>query len=144
MGYEPLPKWRKHIMHIEILSEHGIEEAAYGAMVAYKADKLPSLNDLKELAFRPPNNAFLKDIFVWVSIDMPKWWWEQFDNFDDFKETGEHESQIELHHRVFPISYFDLQHLFINKDRFRTYEWTAFFNKVRVSVQFPVFLEKGN
>jgi hypothetical protein len=69
-------------MEVKILHESGYIEALYGLSLSYNKDmeRMPVVAE--RLAGRDGgHNKFLESIIVWIEIDAPRYWWQQFDTY---------------------------------------------------------------
>jgi hypothetical protein len=69
-------------MRCIILDEHGEEIATKAITLSYNAptSKAPEL--AKRLAHKDGgHNKFLESIYVWLSVQAPRYWWQQFDAY---------------------------------------------------------------
>ena len=68
-------------MKVEILREAGLEEALLGLSLSYNSG-----GDMKVVADKlvkrgGSHSKFLESIAVWLDIDAPRYWWQQFSTY---------------------------------------------------------------
>jgi len=69
-------------LNIVILKECGYEEAALGFSLSYKTDIERAKQIMPKFAFgKSGENKFLESIQLWVDIDAPRFWWQEFDTY---------------------------------------------------------------
>ena len=71
-------------MDVQIMAECGVVEAMVGLSLSYGVGK--SYEEMLEVAKKLYNkdgghNKFLESIVVWLNIDAPRYWWQQFDTY---------------------------------------------------------------
>lgn len=69
-------------MIVQVLHEAGYFPAMLGLSLSYNQDpgKMPHVAD--RLKFKGNgHNKFLESIAVWIDIDAPRYWWQQFDTY---------------------------------------------------------------
>jgi len=67
---------------LRIMEEQGYLQALYGLSLSYNQ----SINKMKELSkilFKKDggHNKFLESIQIWLDINMPRYWWQEFDTY---------------------------------------------------------------
>ena len=69
-------------MQVSIIEERGYESAMLGLSLSYNQDPARMPPVAKRLAFKgDAHNKFLESIAVWLDIDAPRYWWQQFDTY---------------------------------------------------------------
>ena len=71
-------------MKIEILSEHGYNEAMIGLSLSYNQaiENMPKVvNKLLKRELNSGELQFLEQIAVWIDVTAPRYWWQQFDKY---------------------------------------------------------------
>lgn len=83
-------------MKVQIISEHGYEEALFGLGLSHGLTSNISMSDfladeslqeqLMEIAIKLSSkdgghNKFLESIVIWVDITAPRFWWQEFDTY---------------------------------------------------------------
>ena len=71
-------------MKVNIINESGYKEALIGLSLSYntKFDQEKQHNIAKKLADKNGgHNKFLESIVVWIDINAPRYWWQQFDTY---------------------------------------------------------------
>ena len=70
-------------MKIEVLNETGLQEALLGLSLSYNCppdkDMLVVANKLFDK--EGGHNVFLEQLQIWVDINAPRYWWQQFDRY---------------------------------------------------------------
>jgi len=67
-------------MQVKLLREAGLEEALFGLSLSYNV--APNIKIANKLANKDGgHNKFLESIVVWLDIDAPREWWQQFDTY---------------------------------------------------------------
>lgn len=69
-------------MFVQVMEEHGYFSAMVGLSLSYNQDvaKMPGVAD--KLKFKGNgHNKFLESIQVWLNVDAPRYWWQQFDTY---------------------------------------------------------------
>ncbi len=69
-------------MRVHILEEHGYSSALLGLCLSYNQDpkKMPAV--ACKLRFKGDgHNKFLESIVVWLDMDAPRYFWQQFDTY---------------------------------------------------------------
>ena len=69
-------------MNVKILEEHGYSSALLGLCLSYNQDpkRMPAV--AKRLKFKGDgHNKFLESIVLWMDIDAPRYFWQQFDTY---------------------------------------------------------------
>jgi len=69
-------------MNVVILEEHGYSSALLGLCLSYSQDpdRMPAV--AQKLRFKGDgHNKFLESIAVWMDIDAPRYFWQQFDTY---------------------------------------------------------------
>jgi hypothetical protein len=69
-------------MKVNVLSEHGYDEAILGLSLSYNI----AISDAETVALTlapkgKGHNKFLESICIWLDIDAPRSWWQQFDTY---------------------------------------------------------------
>lgn len=69
-------------MTVKVLREAGWQEALWGLSLSYNADleKMPD-RALKLCGLDGGHNKFLESISVWLAINAPRNWWQEFDTY---------------------------------------------------------------
>jgi hypothetical protein len=69
-------------MKIQIISEHGYNEALRGIAASYKSDPIDMAPVAERLSGKGSgHDKFLESIQVWMEITAPRYWWQQFDTY---------------------------------------------------------------
>ena len=71
-------------MKVIVLSEHGDQEAKLGISLSYNTEvDAKKLADVAmKLAHKGEgHNKFLESMAVWLDVDAPRYWWQQFDTY---------------------------------------------------------------
>lgn len=71
-------------MEVKILNEAGYDEALYGISLSFNApiDNMPSVaGKLSKRSLHGGENKYLESMAVWIEIDAPRYWWQQFDTY---------------------------------------------------------------
>lgn len=69
-------------MKVKILEEAGFDAAMLGLSLSYNADLERMPARAAALApFEGGHNKFLESIIVWLDINAPRYWWQQFDTY---------------------------------------------------------------
>lgn len=73
------------VMIVKIMKEAGYEEALLGMSLSYNKESL-SLEKKHIIASRLAprdggHNKFLESMAVWIDIDAPRYWWQEFDTY---------------------------------------------------------------
>ncbi len=70
-------------MKVEILNECGYDEAMLGISLSRNQpiEKMPNVAQ-KLAPVDGGHNGFLEFIDVWLDIEAPRYWWQQFDTYD--------------------------------------------------------------
>lgn len=70
-------------MKVDILKECGYEEAVKGIGLSYGIDDFERLELVaKKLCNKDGgHNKFLESIMVWIDIEAPRYWWQEFDTY---------------------------------------------------------------
>ena len=69
-------------MKIQIIEEHGYRSALLGLCLSYNQDpdRMPGV--AKKLCFKGDgHNKYLESIVVWMDMDAPRYFWQQFDTY---------------------------------------------------------------
>ena len=67
-------------MNVTVLKEAGYKEALLGLSLSYNSE--PSEKVASNLAWKHGgHNKFLESIVVWLDVDAPRYWWQQFDTY---------------------------------------------------------------
>lgn len=71
-------------MKIKILKESGFEEAMLGLSLSYNVEK--TQDEVETIAVKLCNkdgghNKFLETMIVWLDINAPRYWWQQYDTY---------------------------------------------------------------
>lgn len=81
-------------MQVTVINESGYEEALYGLSLSFK-DRATNYSEwwtseryekMKALSFKMFNkdgghNKFLESMVVWIDIEAPRGWWQEFDTY---------------------------------------------------------------
>lgn len=69
-------------MHVTIVEEQGYNTAMLGLSLSYNQDpaRMPAVAERLALKGNA-HNKFLESIAVWLDIDAPRYWWQQFDTY---------------------------------------------------------------
>jgi hypothetical protein len=70
------------VLIVRVLEEHGYESALLGLSLSYQqsCDQMPSVAG--KLRFKGDgHNKFLESIAVWLDMDAPRYFWQQFDTY---------------------------------------------------------------
>lgn len=69
-------------MKVHIISEHGYEEAILGLSLSYGINDTRAKEVAVTLAPKASgHNKFLESICVWLDIQAPRYWWQEFDTY---------------------------------------------------------------
>jgi len=69
-------------MNVRILEEHGYSSALLGLCLSYNQDPEHMPAVAQKLRFKGDgHNKFLESIAVWMDIDAPRYFWQQFDTY---------------------------------------------------------------
>ena len=69
-------------MKVKILKEAGLSEALLGLSLSYNTTKVDMLTVATRLAHRGKgHNKFLESMAVWIDLDAPRGFWQQFDTY---------------------------------------------------------------
>lgn len=69
-------------MRIQILEEHGYRSALLGLCLSYNQDPDRMSNVAEKLRFKGDgHNKYLESIVVWMDMDAPRYFWQQFDTY---------------------------------------------------------------
>ena len=69
-------------MNVCILEEHGYASALLGLCLSYNQDPARMSAVAKKLRFKGDgHNKYLESIVVWMDIDAPRYFWQQFDTY---------------------------------------------------------------
>ena len=67
-------------MKVYILEEHGFTSALLGLSLSYNSS--PSKKVADSLVWKDGgHNKFLESMIVWLDIEAPRYWWQQFDTY---------------------------------------------------------------
>lgn len=67
-------------MIVKLIGESGYKEALLGLSLSYNSD--PSERVADKLSWRQGgHNKFLESMVLWIDIDAPRYWWQQFDTY---------------------------------------------------------------
>lgn len=67
-------------MIVKLIGESGHKEALLGLSLSYNSD--PSERVAGNLSWKGGgHNKFLESMTVWIDIDAPRYWWQQFDTY---------------------------------------------------------------
>jgi hypothetical protein len=90
---DTLPLSRPHLT-VDLLQERGYYEALYGLSLSFKdraipfeewmtADRIPKLKQRAEqlAPLDGGHNKFLESMVVWLDIEAPRYWWQEFDTY---------------------------------------------------------------
>jgi len=69
-------------MKVRIIKEHGYSSALLGLSLSYDQDPARMSSVAEKLRFKGDgHNKFLEMIVVWMDIDAPRYFWQQFDTY---------------------------------------------------------------
>jgi len=69
-------------MKLRVIAECGYEAAMLGLSLSYQQDPERMTEVARRLCFRGDgHNKFLESIFVWLDMDAPRYFWQQFDTY---------------------------------------------------------------
>ncbi len=69
-------------MNVHIIEEHGYSSALLGLCLSYNRDPERMSAVAEKLRFKGDgHNKFLETITVWMDIDAPRYFWQQFDTY---------------------------------------------------------------
>jgi len=69
-------------MKAQIIEEHGYSSALLGLSLSYNQDPTRMYAVAEKLRFKGDgHNKFLEMIVVWMDIDAPRYFWQQFDTY---------------------------------------------------------------
>lgn len=69
-------------LHVRVLEEHGESSALLGLSLSYNRDPASMPDVAKTFCFRTDgHNKFLESIVVWMDVDAPRYFWQQFDTY---------------------------------------------------------------
>jgi len=69
-------------MNVQFLEEHGYSSALLGLCLSYNRDPEHMPAVAQKLRFKGDgHNKFLESIVVWLDIDAPRYFWQQFDTY---------------------------------------------------------------
>ena len=69
-------------MNVRILEEHGYTSALMGLALSYQQDPGRMASVAERLRFQGDgHNKFLESIIVWLDVDAPRYFWQQFDTY---------------------------------------------------------------
>lgn len=69
-------------MKVRIIEEHGYSSALVGLSLSYDQDSARMSAVAEKLRFKGEgHNKFLETIMVWMDIDAPRYFWQQFDTY---------------------------------------------------------------
>jgi hypothetical protein len=69
-------------VQVRILEEHGYDSAMLGLSLSHNQDPKRMPDVAQRLAFKgDAHNKFLESLAVWLDIDAPRYWWQQFDTY---------------------------------------------------------------
>jgi len=67
-------------MIVKLIEESGHKQAVLGLSLSYNSDPSPRVAD--NLAWKQGgHNKFLESMTLWIDIDAPRYWWQQFDTY---------------------------------------------------------------
>jgi hypothetical protein len=70
------------VMRVRVIEEHGYEVALLGLSLSYGRDPATMEAVARRLGFKGDgHNKFLESIVVWMDIDAPRYFWQQFDTY---------------------------------------------------------------
>ena len=70
------------MMRVRVVEEHGYRSALLGLSLSYRRDPRDMEAVARRLCFRDGgHNKFLESIVVWLDIDAPRYFWQQFDTY---------------------------------------------------------------
>jgi hypothetical protein len=96
-------------MQVLILEEHGYRSALLGLSLSYRQDPSRMTTVAKRLRFKSDgHNKFLESIVLWLDINAPRYFWQQFDTYR-IGVTKQSESTMHtITHR--PLTQTDFEH----------------------------------
>jgi hypothetical protein len=69
-------------MRVRIIEEHGYSSALLGLSLSYGKEQTRMPSVVEKLRFKGDgHNKFLETIVVWMDIDAPRYFWQQFDTY---------------------------------------------------------------
>lgn len=69
-------------MKVIKLNESGYEESALGFSLSYHCTIERSKEILPKYAYgKPGENKFLESIYIWLSVEAPRFWWQEADTY---------------------------------------------------------------
>ena len=69
-------------MNVRLLEEHGHDSALLGLSMSYNQDPERMDSVAGRLCFKGDgHNKFLESIVVWLDVDAPRYFWQQFDTY---------------------------------------------------------------
>ena len=70
-------------MEVKIIKECGYDEAILGLSLSYNVTDLEKMKKVADnLAQKEGgHNKFLESMILWIDIDAPRYWWQQFDTY---------------------------------------------------------------
>ena len=70
-------------MQVQIIKEEGWNEALDGISMSFNSDRdmEPIAIKLSKRSLHGGENKFLEAIGVWMLVDAPRYWWQQFDTY---------------------------------------------------------------
>jgi hypothetical protein len=72
------------VYSVEIIKESGFEEAMLGLSLSYnKKFNLDEMYKVASMLYHKDSghNKFLESMQVWIDINMPRYWWSEFDTY---------------------------------------------------------------
>jgi len=70
------------MISVRILEEHGYESALLGLSLSYGVDPASMESVANRLRFKGDgHNKFLESIVVWLDVDAPRYFWQQYDTY---------------------------------------------------------------
>jgi len=120
-------------MKVTVMEEHGYESAKIGISLSYNTDIKEMDRVAKALAHKGSGHSkFLESIAVWLDVDAPRYWWQQFDTYRTgmtkqsestmHTMTERNLTQDDFSHRM-PIAHLDLLNLWIDQGKWDTVKW---------------------
>ena len=70
------------MMQVHVVEEHGYETALLGLSLSYGRDPEEMKVVARRLRFKGDgHNKFLESIVVWLDVDAPRYFWQQYDTY---------------------------------------------------------------
>ena len=120
-------------MKVEVLHEQGYYYAKLGLSLSYEQPVENMDKVMMKLAHKGDGHSkFLESIQLWLDVDAPRYWWQQFDTYR-IGVTKQSEStmhtmtkrkltQDDFSHRM-PKAHLDLLNLWIDQGKWNTVKW---------------------